>query len=136
MKIEDHRYQRYRKHQTSDDAPSELVPNRIERDLLAKPLVLDIAAVKIIGEDRHKGANHQLKHGANRLLCVAFPLLPPRFRVTWEPTSLPAPLRHWYPARCQLFFQPTPQCCAAGCRNRGYRSWQATIPLPRTDGCA
>ena len=58
MKIEDHRYQRDRKHQTSDDAPSELVPDRIERDLLAKPLVLDIAAVEIIGEDRHKGANH------------------------------------------------------------------------------
>jgi hypothetical protein len=57
MEIEDHRYQRDRQHQTSRDAPSELIPDRIERDLLAEPLVLDIAAVEIIGEDRHKGAN-------------------------------------------------------------------------------
>src|ERR1700688_2805833 len=135
MKIEDHRYQRDRKHQTSGDAPSELVPDRIERDFLAKPLVLDITAVEIIGQDRHKGANHQLKHGAYRLLCVACALLQRRFEVAREPTSLPAPLRHWYPVQRPLFFQPTPQCCAAGCQNQECRSKPGTILPPRTSVC-
>src|SRR5437899_11489628 len=99
MKIEDHGYQRDRKHQTSDDAPSELVPNRIERDLLAEPLVLDIAAVEIIGEDRHKGANHQLKHDRPppSLRCRS---LQRRAAMTREPDWLPAPLQNRCPAWC------------------------------------
>src|SRR5258706_13299275 len=108
MKIEDHRYQRDRQHQTSGDAPSELVPDRIERDLLAKPLVLGIAAVEIIGEDRQNGANHQFKHGRP----------PPSWRCSlrplqWtaelarEPSSLPAPLQNRFPAWCLRSSRPT-----------------------------
>src|SRR5437868_10452076 len=106
MKIEDHRYQRDRKHQTSDDAPSEFVPDRIERDLLAEPLVLDIAAVEIVGQNGEKGANHQLKHGDHRLPCAAWALLQRRLQLTRGPTSLPAPLRGCYPVRCPLSFRP------------------------------
>src|ERR1700738_869990 len=96
MKIEDHRYQRDRKHQTSSNAPSELVPYRIERDLLAKTLVLDIAAVKIIGKDRYKGANDQLKHDR---LSPALRCSPPRRAgLSREPGWVPAPLRNRYPA--------------------------------------
>src|SRR3981081_3498271 len=111
MKIKDHRYQRDRKHQTSDDAPSELVPDRIERDLLAEPLVLGIAAVEIIRDDRHKGANHQLKHGRlpPSLRCSA-PASPCRAERTREPDSLPAPLRSRYPAWCLRSSRPTPRC--------------------------
>src|SRR5258708_40184372 len=137
MKIEDHRYQRYRKHQTSDDAPSELVPDRIERDLLAKPLVLDIAAVKVIGKDRHKGANHQLKHGRPppSLRCSP-PSLQCRAELTREPSWFPAPLQSRYPAWCLRSSRPTLRCCATVYRNRGYRSWQAAVPQPRIGGCA
>src|SRR5882724_9186519 len=98
MKIKDHRYQRDRKHQTSNDAPSELVPDRIERDLLAEALVLGIAAIEIIGEDRHKGANYHLKHGR----------LPPSLArssqgqaaSTREPGWFPAPHQNRCPAWC------------------------------------
>src|ERR1700737_392686 len=133
MKIEDHGYQRDRKHQTSGDAPSELVPDRIERDLLAEPLVLDIAAVEIIGEDRHKGANDQLKHGrpSPPLRCSP-PSLQCRAELTREPSWFPAPLRHRYPAWCLLSSRPTQRYYAVVYRNRGYRSWQAAIPPPRT----
>src|SRR5258707_6888646 len=103
MKIEDHRYQRDRQHQTSGDAPSELIPDRIERDLLAKPLVLGIAAVEIIRDDRHKGANHQLKHGRPppSLQCLAE--APPG--PSWA-CPLPNPYTAWR-LRC---FQPTLRC--------------------------
>src|ERR1700744_3686850 len=111
MKIEDHRYKRDRKHQTSCDAPSELIPDRIERDLLAKPLVLDIAAVKIIGKDRYEGANDQLKH--DRLsppLRCSPPSLQCRAELAPEPGWF-APLRNHYPARRLLSSRPTLRCC-------------------------
>src|SRR5215203_198281 len=99
MKIEDRRYQRYRKHQTSNDTPPELVPDRIQRDLLAEALVLGIAAVEIIGKDRHKGANDQLKHGRlpSSLRC-SLRFLQCRAQLTQEPDWLPAPRQNWYPA--------------------------------------
>src|SRR5256714_13271861 len=137
MKIEDRRYQRYRKHQASNDAPSELVPDRIERDLLAEPLVLGIAAVEIVGEDRHKGANYQLKHGRPPPSPRCSPRsLQGRAELTREPDWFPAPLQNRYPAWYLQSSRPTLRCCATVCRNRGYRSWQAAAPLPRTGGCA
>src|SRR3954467_14573345 len=123
MKIEDRRYQRYRKHQTSNDAPSELVPDRIERDLLAEPLVLGIAAVEIVGEDRHKGANYQLKHGRPLHSSRCSPRsLQGRADLAREPDWFPAPLQIRYPARYPRSSRPIPRCFANACRNHEYRS--------------
>src|ERR1700722_2587829 len=134
MKIEDHRDQRHRKHQTSGDTPSKLIPDRIERDLFAKPLVLDIATVKIIGKDRHKGANDQLKHDR---LAPALRRSPPcRAGLSHEPSWFPALLRILHPAWCPLSSRPILRCYAAVYRSRGYRSWQAGVPLLRICGCA
>ena len=63
MEVEDHRDQRDRQHQAAGDAPSQFVPDGEERDLLAEPLALPIAAVEVIGKDRHQRADHELKHG-------------------------------------------------------------------------
>ena len=53
MKIEDHRDQRDREHQASDDAPPQFEPDRKERDFVAEALSLPVAAIEIVRQDRH-----------------------------------------------------------------------------------
>ena len=55
MKVEDHRDQRDREHQASDDAISQFEPDRIERDFVADALSLPIAAIEIIRKYRQQG---------------------------------------------------------------------------------
>jgi hypothetical protein len=50
MIVEHHRDQADGEHQAGGNAPSQLVPDRVERDFLAEPLALNIAAVEISGK--------------------------------------------------------------------------------------
>ena len=74
MIVEDHRDQRDREHQAGDDAKSQLEPHRKERDLLADPFALPVAAIEIIRKYRQQRAEEQFKHG----LCTSL-LAPPAF---------------------------------------------------------
>ena len=52
-------YQPDREHQAGDDAPAQLEPHRVERDLLTDPLTLGIAAEEIVrGDDQDHGHHH------------------------------------------------------------------------------
>src|SRR5215207_9833521 len=62
--IEDHRDQPYGEHQAERDAPSELEPDGVERDFLAEPLSLDVAAEEIVWKDGQKRTHEKLKHGS------------------------------------------------------------------------
>ena len=61
--VEDHRDQRDREHQAGDDAKSQFEPHRKQRDLLADPLALPVAAIEIIRKYRQQRTEEQLKHG-------------------------------------------------------------------------
>src|SRR5262249_15814475 len=63
MKIEDQRDQGYRQQQARRDAPSQLEPDRIERNLLSQTLALDVASIKEVREYREHGTKEKLKHG-------------------------------------------------------------------------
>ena len=60
--VEDHRDQPDGEHQAGSDAPPEFEPDRVERDLLADPLSLAIAAIEIVRQDRQQRAEKKLKH--------------------------------------------------------------------------
>src|SRR5829696_2132677 len=62
--VEDRRDQPYGEHQAERYAPSELEPDGVERDFLAEPLSLDVAAEEIVWKDGQKRANEKLKHGS------------------------------------------------------------------------
>src|ERR671910_3088889 len=62
MIVEHHCDQADGEHQAGGYPPSQLVPHGVERDFLAEPLALNIAAIKIVRENRQKRAEKQLKH--------------------------------------------------------------------------
>src|SRR5205085_6638579 len=64
MEIENERDQRDGQHQAGNDAPPELEPDRVERDLPAEALSLREVAVEIIRKDRHQRAQDDFKHGS------------------------------------------------------------------------
>ena len=62
MVVEDDCDQEDRQHQTSRDAPSQFEPYRVQRDLPTDPLVLHVAPVEIVGNDREQGAQDEFQH--------------------------------------------------------------------------
>ena len=64
MIVEDHRDQQHGEDQAAGDAPPQLEPDRVERDLLAEPLSLPVAAEEIVRKDRQHRAEQHLKHGS------------------------------------------------------------------------
>src|ERR1700753_263776 len=97
MKIENQGDQGYRQQQARRDAPSQLEPDRIERNLLSQPLALSVAPIKEVRENREDGTKEKLKHGyappssARRNLRAAF-LRPSEVAV---PVWLREPRRPW-----------------------------------------
>src|SRR5262249_4007107 len=63
MIVENRRDQADREHQTRHYSPAKLEPHGEKRDLLAEPLSLPIAPVRIIRNNREERTEHKLKHG-------------------------------------------------------------------------
>src|SRR6185312_7946237 len=61
--IKNGRYQKHGQNEAARNAPPKLEPNRVKSNLLAEPLSLRIAAIKIVRQKRHQRAKKHLKHG-------------------------------------------------------------------------
>ncbi len=63
MIVQHHRDQKHRQYQAERDAPAKFVPDREQRDLVAKALALHVAPEQIIRKKGEHGAHGELKHG-------------------------------------------------------------------------
>ena len=118
MIVEDHRDQRDREHQAGDDAKSQLEPHRKERDLLADPLALPVAAIKIIREDGQQRTEEQFKHGPaprswrhRPSRCGPWPRQLRQRAQRLQPAARSGPVR----AERRPSSRPIRQSCAAAC---------------------
>jgi hypothetical protein len=64
MIVEYRRYKKDRENDARRNAPAQLEPHGIKRDVLTYAFSLHIPAEKIIREDRQHRAEHQLKHAS------------------------------------------------------------------------